>query len=84
MMTNGSDLKREVDRLTSDLQQACQEKVQAAEYGLAVLEEKQKLQETYDDLQSAFEKAKSDLSQAAEVIQLSIWLIFPHFGPILG
>ena len=66
-MTNGSDLKREVDRLTYDLQQACQEKVQAAEYGLAVLEEKQKLQETYDDLQNAFEKTKSDLSQAAEV-----------------
>jgi len=36
-MSDGLDLKRELDRLTHDLQQACLEKVQAAEYGLAVL-----------------------------------------------
>lgn len=69
-MTNGSDLRREVDRLTFDLQQACQEKVQAAEYGLAVLEEKQKLQESYDELQASFEKVRYELSQANEQISL--------------
>ena len=66
-MTNGPELKREVDRLTSDLQQACLEKVQAAEYGLAVLEEKQKLQESHDDLQASFDKVKLELNQATEV-----------------
>lgn len=66
-MSDGLDLKRELDRLTHDLQQACLEKVQAAEYGLAVLEEKQRVQEKYDDLEAAFEKEKFELSQATEV-----------------
>ena len=74
-MSNGPDLKREIERLTFDLQQACQEKVQAAEYGLAVLEEKQTLQEKYDDLESAFEKGKYELSKAEEVTFISCYFI---------
>lgn len=69
-MSDGLDLKREIERITLDLQQACQEKVQAAEYGLAVLEEKQRLQEKYDDLEIALEKEKYELSQATEQISL--------------
>lgn len=62
------DLRREVERLTHDLQQACQEKVQAAEYGLAVLEEKQELQDKLDELESKYDTTKHDLKQAKEVL----------------
>jgi protein bicaudal D len=39
------DLRLEVERLQTELAETTQEKVQAAEYGLAVLEEKQQLQQ---------------------------------------
>ena len=49
------DLKKEIDRLSFDLQQACQEKIQAAEYGLAVLEEKQKIEDKYEELDTTYD-----------------------------
>ena len=61
------DLKKETDRLTFDLQQACLEKVQAAEYGLAVLEEKQQIQDKYEELEKIHENKNKELSQAVEV-----------------
>ena len=53
--------KQEIDRLTQELHQACQEKIQAAEYGLAVLEEKQQLQEKYDALVIKDEQKKQEI-----------------------
>jgi len=58
------DLKKEINRLTFDLQQACLEKVQAAEYGLAVLEEKQQIQDKYEELEKTYENRNKELSQA--------------------
>lgn len=66
-MASVNDLKKEVDRLTFDIQQACQEKIQAAEYGLAVLEEKQELQDKYDELETCYENSKHELTQVKEV-----------------
>ena len=63
-------LKSEVERLSNELQQACLEKVQAAEYGLAVLEEKQRLQEQYDELETSLEANKQELECLREV---NIW-----------
>lgn len=60
-------LKSEVERLSSELQQACLEKVQAAEYGLAVLDEKQRLQEQYDELETLLESNKQELDCLKEV-----------------
>lgn len=60
-------LKSEVERLSNELQQACLEKVQAAEYGLAVLEEKQRLQEQYDELETSLEANKQELECLREV-----------------
>ncbi|KAM7434733.1 bicaudal D [Porites harrisoni] len=60
-------LKSEVERLNNELQQACLEKVQAAEYGLAVLEEKQRLQEQYDELETSLEANKQELECLREV-----------------
>ena len=60
-------LKSEVERLSNELQQACLEKVQAAKYGLAVLEEKQRLQEQYDELETSLEGNKQELECLREV-----------------
>ena len=60
-------LKQEVDRLTQELQQACQEKIQAAEYGLAVLEEKQQLQEKYDALIASNEQRRHEVHHLQNV-----------------
>lgn len=60
-------LQEEVDRLQNELDQANQERVQAAEYGLAVLEEKQTLQQQYDDLETVYETTKNDFECAKEV-----------------
>lgn len=69
-MASVNDLKKEVDRLTFDIQQACQEKIQAAEYGLAVLEEKQELQDKYDELETCYENSKHELTQVKEQLEL--------------
>lgn len=61
------DLKKEIDRLSFDLQQACQEKIQAAEYGLAVLEEKQKIQDKYEELETTYDSKNKELERAKEV-----------------
>ena len=54
-----------------DLQKASQDKVQATENGLVVLEEKQTLlQWKYDDLESTFEKGKYEISKVEEQISL--------------
>lgn len=66
-MSSIDQLKSEVERLSSELQQACLEKVQAAEYGLAVLEEKQRLQEQYEDLETALDANKQELDCLKEV-----------------
>ncbi|XP_068758544.1 protein bicaudal D homolog 2-like [Montipora capricornis] len=66
-MNTIDQFKSEVERLSSELQQACLEKVQAAEYGLAVLEEKQRLQEQYDELETTLDANKQELDCLKEV-----------------
>lgn len=66
-MSSIDQLKSEVERLSSELQQACLEKVQAAEYGLAVLDEKQRLQDQYDELETVLEGNKQELECLREV-----------------
>lgn len=75
-MSTIEQLKSEVERLSSELQQACLEKVQAAEYGLAVLEEKQRLQEQYDELESALEASKQELECLREVFNMKSLFLF--------
>lgn len=61
------DLRREVERLQADLAETTQEKLQAAEYGLAVLEEKQQIQQQFEELESIYEGVKAELDCAKEV-----------------
>lgn len=60
-------LRVEVERLTRELRETTREKIQAAEYGLAVLEEKQQLKQRYDELEAEHETVRHELDQLKEV-----------------
>lgn len=67
------ELQEEIERLKAELDKTCQEKIQAAEYGLAVLEEKQQLQQQCEDLEVLYDSAKHDLECAKEVRIVLRW-----------
>ncbi|XP_069795845.1 protein bicaudal D homolog 2-like isoform X2 [Narcine bancroftii] len=59
-------LRTELERLNRELSETTREKIQAAEYGLVVLEEKQTLKQQYDELESEYETVKQELEQLRE------------------
>uniref|UniRef100_A0A667ZS77 BICD cargo adaptor 2 n=1 Tax=Myripristis murdjan TaxID=586833 RepID=A0A667ZS77_9TELE len=59
-------LRAEIERLSRELTETTNEKIQAAEYGLAVLEEKQQLKQQYDDLEIEYETVRQELDQLKE------------------
>ncbi|MED6271899.1 Protein bicaudal D 2 [Characodon lateralis] len=59
-------LRAEVERLTRELRETTHEKIQAAEYGLAVLEEKQQLKQRFDELEMEYETVRQELDQLKE------------------
>lgn len=60
-------MRTEIERLSRELSETTNEKIQAAEYGLAVLEEKQQLKQQYDDLEIEYETVRQELDQLKEV-----------------
>ncbi|KAL0278449.1 UNVERIFIED_CONTAM: hypothetical protein PYX00_000269 [Menopon gallinae] len=54
-------LKEEVARLGRELDQASSEKIQSAQYGLVLLEEKSLLQQRCDELEALYENTRHDL-----------------------
>lgn len=60
-------MRTEIERLSRELSETTNEKIQAAEYGLAVLEEKQQLKQQYDDLEIDYEAIRQELDQLKEV-----------------
>lgn len=60
-------LRAEIGRLSRELSETTNEKIQAAEYGLAVLEEKQQLKQQYEDLEMEYEAVRQELDQLKEV-----------------
>nr|XP_029538229.1 protein bicaudal D homolog 2-like isoform X2 [Oncorhynchus nerka] len=58
--------RAELERLSRELSETTHEKIQAAEYGLAVLEEKQLLKQRYDELATEFETVRQELDQLKE------------------
>ncbi|XP_051950149.1 protein bicaudal D homolog 2-like isoform X1 [Xyrauchen texanus] len=56
----------EMERLSRELAETTQEKIQAAEYGLAVLEEKQQLKQQYDELEAEYESVRQELELLRE------------------
>lgn len=59
--------KAEIERLSKELAETTHEKIQAAEYGLVVLEEKLTLKQHYDELEAEYDGLKQELEQLREV-----------------
>ena len=66
-MASKVELEAEIERLSHELEETTKQKLQAAEYGLVVLDEKQQLQQQYDDLETQLENTKSELQCVKEV-----------------
>jgi len=66
-MASLEELKQEVDRLTRELDQAVSEKIQSAQYGLVLLEEKQALEQKVEELDNMYENTRSELEITQEV-----------------
>uniref|UniRef100_A0ABM5FK12 Protein bicaudal D homolog 2 isoform X4 n=1 Tax=Pogona vitticeps TaxID=103695 RepID=A0ABM5FK12_9SAUR len=67
VMESGPEwLRGEVKRLFQELGETTREKIQAAEYGLAVLEEKQQLKQQYEELELEYETIRAEMEQLKE------------------
>uniref|UniRef100_A0A8C4U9K3 BICD cargo adaptor 1 n=1 Tax=Falco tinnunculus TaxID=100819 RepID=A0A8C4U9K3_FALTI len=62
--------KSEIERLTRELSETTHEKIQAAEYGLVVLEEKLTLKQQYDELEAEYDGLKQELEQLKEYFEM--------------
>ncbi|XP_075691549.1 protein bicaudal D homolog 2-like [Rhinoderma darwinii] len=61
-------LREELDRMSVELQETTEEKFQAAQYGLAVLEENAELKQKYCDLEFDCDALKLELKQIKEAL----------------
>ncbi|XP_051164159.1 protein bicaudal D [Leptopilina boulardi] len=71
MATEGAmvaDLRAEIERLYRELDLASTEKIQSAQYGLALLEEKSALEQKCSDLESLYENTKHELDITQEAL----------------
>lgn len=59
-------LRSEVKRLSHELAETTREKIQAAEYGLAVLEEKHQLKLQFEELEVDYEAIRGEMEQLKE------------------
>lgn len=66
-MASTEDLRSEIERLSRELDQASSDKIQSAQYGLGLLEEKSQLQEKCEELESLYENARHELEITQEV-----------------
>ena len=74
-MTETKDPLNEVAKLREDLERACEERKQAAEYGLEVLSQKDQLQQNFNDLESQYEHLKHEFECAKKVILSSKFIM---------
>lgn len=72
-MAEQEAMRGEIERLTRELDQASSEKVQSAQYGLVLLEEKSHLKNRCEDLETLYENTRHELDITLEVCGL--WLI---------
>uniref|UniRef100_A0A667HIF2 BICD cargo adaptor 1 n=1 Tax=Lynx canadensis TaxID=61383 RepID=A0A667HIF2_LYNCA len=71
--------KTEIERLTKELTETTHEKIQAAEYGLVVLEEKLTLKQQYDELEAEYDSLKQELEQLKELKISSLAKLFLRY-----
>lgn len=68
MATTNDELRSEIERLSRELDLASTEKIQSAQYGLALLEEKSTLEQRCNELESLYENARHDLDITQEAL----------------
>lgn len=73
------ELRTEIERLSRELDLASTEKIQSAQYGLALLEEKSALQQRCNDFEALYENTKHELEITQEVSSPGV---FPSTRPI--
>ncbi|XP_057372828.1 protein bicaudal D-like [Daphnia carinata] len=61
-------LSLEIERLTRELDQTNSEKIQSAQYGIVLLEEKENLQHRCEELESLFENTQHELALTREAL----------------
>lgn len=69
-------LKQEVERLTRELDQASSEKIQSAQYGLVLLEDKKALEQKCEELETLYENTRHELDITVEVSIFNMKLNF--------
>lgn len=69
------ELRIEIERLSRELDLASTEKIQSAQYGLALLEEKSALQQRCNDLEALYENTKHELEITQEVSSNSFYIL---------
>ncbi|XP_041348589.1 protein bicaudal D-like isoform X3 [Gigantopelta aegis] len=62
------DLRKELIRLQNELAETTNEKLQAAEYGLVVLEEKERIQQQLEETEAHYYNVKAELECAKEAL----------------
>lgn len=65
------ELRLEIGRLSAALEEASSEKIQAAQYGLQVLEDKQQVEQKCIELESQLDTVRHELDTAREVRHFS-------------
>ena len=66
-LLDDQSLQDELETLNAAILQANEERAQAAEYGLVLLEEKQALRSQYDELSGLYESTKRELENSVNV-----------------
>ena len=61
-------LRSEVDRLQRELDQTSSEKIQSAQYGLVLLEEKEQLEIRCEELETLYDTTKNELEVTQEAL----------------
>ena len=73
--SNVEMLSLEIERLTRELDQTNSEKVQSAQYGIVLLQEKENLQQKCEELENLYENSRHELSLTQEVMHFLICLV---------
>ncbi|KAG1657522.1 Protein bicaudal D 2 [Nymphon striatum] len=73
------ELRHEIERLNRELAQTSHDKIQSAQYGLVLLDEKETLQQKYEEVELQYESTKNELELVREeeilpYIKLIAWL----------
>lgn len=76
-----SELRAEIERLARELDQASSEKIQSAQYGLGLLEEKGLLQQKCEELETLYDNTRHelDITQEVEFMVATLYSIMNDF-----